>query len=61
MLIKNKLWLFNKDYQEIITKIPDNSIDLIVTDPPYRVTNRGNSGTMGGMMADKKNNERKGV
>lgn len=54
MLIKNKLWLFNKDYQEIITKIPDNSIDLIVTDPPYRVTNRGNSGTMGGMMADKK-------
>lgn len=54
MLIKNKLWFFNKDYREVIAKIPDNSIDLIATDPPYRVTNRGNSGTMGGMMKDKK-------
>ena len=52
--MKNKIWFFNKDYQEVITKIPDNSIDLIVTDPPYPVTHRGNSGTMGGMMADKK-------
>lgn len=28
--------------------IPDNSIDLIITDPPYRTTPRGSSGTMGG-------------
>lgn len=28
----------------------DNSIDLIVTDPPYRVTARGNPGNTGGML-----------
>lgn len=53
-MAKGNLYFFNKDYQNVITKIPDNSIDLIVTDPPYPVTNRGNSGTMGGMMATKK-------
>lgn len=44
--------IFNKDYQEIIKQIPDNSIDLILTDPPYKVTSRGNSGTMGGIIKD---------
>ena len=39
---------------ELMKQIPNEMIDLIVTDPPYKVTNRGNSGTMGGMMADKK-------
>ena len=29
--------------------ISDNQIDLIVTDPPYKVTSRGNSGNSGGM------------
>lgn len=28
----------------------DESIDLIVTDPPYRTTSRGNSGNSGGML-----------
>ena len=31
--------------------IPDKSIDLIVTDPPYRLTSRGSSGTMSGYWA----------
>lgn len=33
---------------DILKDIPNESIDLIVTDPPYKVTSRGNSGTMGG-------------
>ena len=31
--------------------IPDKRIDLIVTDPPYRLTSRGSSGTMSGYWA----------
>ena len=34
---------------ELIKDIPDNSIDLIVTDPPYKITARGNGGNSGGM------------
>ena len=30
--------------------MPDNSIDLIVTDPPYPITARGNHGNTGGML-----------
>ena len=33
--------------------IPDGSIDLILTDPPYRTTSRGNAGTMKGYWKDK--------
>ena len=36
------------DCLEIMKNIPDGSIDLIVTDPPYKTTSRGCSGTMGG-------------
>ena len=28
--------------------IPDKSVDLVVTDPPYKLTSRGTSGSMGG-------------
>lgn len=28
--------------------IPDESVDLVVSDPPYKITSRGSSGTMGG-------------
>ena len=35
------------DCLELMKDIPDKSIDLIVTDPPYKVTSRGGSGTMG--------------
>ena len=39
---------------ELMKDIPDKSIDLIVTDPPYKVTSRGGSGTMGGYWKQKK-------
>ena len=38
---------------ELIKDIPDNSIDLIVTDPPYKITARGNGGNSGGMFRKK--------
>ena len=42
--------LFNGDCLELISKLPDESIDLIITDPPYKVTSRGNAGNSGGML-----------
>ena len=45
--------LYNKDCLNIIKNIEDDSIDLIVTDPPYKTTKRGNSGNSGGMLKTK--------
>ena len=39
---------------EEMKNIKDNSIDLIVTDPPYKLTKRGSSGTMGGYWRSEK-------
>lgn len=38
------------DCLELMKDIPDNSVDLIITDPPYKVTSRGSAGNSGGMM-----------
>lgn len=35
---------------EIMKEIPNESIDMIVTDPPYKTTPRGNARNSGGMM-----------
>ena len=45
--------LYRGDCLEIIEKFPDGCIDLIVTDPPYKITARGTSGTMGGYWKSK--------
>lgn len=37
------------DCLELMKDIPDKSVDLIVTDPPYKVTSKGCTGTSGGM------------
>ena len=42
--------LFNGDCLYYLKDIPDDSIDLIVTDPPYKTTARGNAGNSGGML-----------
>ena len=47
------------DCLEILKEIPDNSIDLIVTDPPYKVTARGSAGNSGGMLQKKINRKGK--
>lgn len=33
--------LYNQDIKEMVKNLPDNSIDLVVTDPPYRVISGG--------------------
>ena len=45
--------LINEDAIEFMKTLKDESVDLIVTDPPYKVTARGNAGTSGGMMQSK--------
>ena len=38
------------DCLELMKDISDNSIDLLITDPPYPTTSRGNAGNSGGML-----------
>lgn len=47
--------LLNGNSIDLLKNIPDNSIDLIVTDPPYRTTPRGSYGDTGGMLKDELN------
>ena len=42
--------LINGDAVEFMKTLEDESIDLIITDPPYKVTARGSSGGTGGML-----------
>lgn len=42
--------LHKGDCLELMKNIPDNSIDLIATDPPYSTTARGNAGNSDGML-----------
>lgn len=42
--------LIRGDCIEQLKNIRDESINLLVTDPPYRVTARGNAGNSGGML-----------
>lgn len=46
----SKIKLYNNDYLPILSKFPNECIDLIVTDPPYLTTSRGNAGNSGGML-----------
>lgn len=39
--------LFNADCIEVMKEMENESIDLIVTDPPYKVTARGCAGNSG--------------
>ena len=36
---------------DLLKDLDNNSIDLICTDPPYKITSRGSSGNAGGMMS----------
>lgn len=44
--------LYNEDCMKVLEGLAVNSIDLIVSDVPYRITSHGNSGTMGGYMTN---------
>ena len=49
MIELNKI--YNMDCLEGMKQIPTGTIDLIATDPPYKLTSRGSSGTMSGYWA----------
>lgn len=51
--------IINDDCRNIFPKIESDSIDLILTDPPYLITPRGSNGTMGGMLTKKINKQGK--
>ena len=42
--------IINADCLDILRDLPDKCIDLIVTDPAYLITSRGNAGNSGGML-----------
>lgn len=44
--------IYNESCLEVFKRIPNESVDLIVTDPPYLITARGNS-LGGGMLQNK--------
>lgn len=45
--------IYNDNCLNIMSALPDCSVDLIVTDPPYKVTGSGTAGNTGGMLARK--------
>lgn len=42
--------LKNSDGIQLLKDLKENSVDCIITDPPYKTTARGNAGTSGGML-----------
>lgn len=49
----NDIEILNEDSIEFMKGLSDESIDLIVTDPPYPTTKRGSTGNSGGMCKKK--------
>ena len=41
--------LFNEDCMQVLKRLPDNSIDLIVTDPPYLIKKSSGGGAAAGI------------
>ena len=53
--ITPNIYIYNENCLDVFKTIPDESIDLIATDPPYPVMARGNNGNAGGMFLKKIN------
>lgn len=49
----NKDAIYCIDAMDGLRQLEDESIDLIVTDPPYKTTSRGNAGGLGGYFKNK--------
>ena len=39
--------IYNEDCLETLRRLPDNSIDLIIADPPYEIVSGGGGGSFG--------------
>lgn len=48
----NNICIFQGDCRVLLKSLPDESVDCVATDPPYKITSRGTQGTMGGFWAD---------
>jgi site-specific DNA-methyltransferase (adenine-specific) len=59
MNIMSEIKLIKGDCLIEMKNIPDESIDLICTDPPYRVTPKGCAGTMSGYWTNERTNKGK--
>ena len=51
--MERDIQLIHGDCLELLNNIPENSIDLIVTDPPYKITPKGCNGNTGGFITKK--------
>lgn len=51
--MENRVKIFNEDTIKIMKQMDDESVDLIITDPPYKTTSRGGTGNSGGMCKKK--------
>lgn len=59
MFRHNGVAIFNQDCLGMLGSLEDESVDLIVTDPPYTTTPRGNAGNSGGMLQKQINKDGK--
>lgn len=57
--VRNGIMLLNEDCLDVMDILEDECIDLIVTDPPYTTTSRGNAGNSGGMLQKQINKDGK--
>ena len=57
--MNEKIAIKQGDCLELMSNIRNDSIDCIITDPPYRITSRGNGGNSGGMFQKKEVNNGK--
>ena len=59
--MKENIKLYNGDCLEIMSNLIKDGVkvDLIITDPPYKITARGNGGNSGGMFQKKEVNNDK--
>ncbi|WP_346938080.1 site-specific DNA-methyltransferase [uncultured Clostridium sp.] len=53
MIDINNIKVLNKDVLDVFKGLKDESVDLVVTDPPYKTTSRGGTGNSGGMCKKK--------
>ena len=51
--------IYNENCLDGIKMLPDNCIDLVVSDPPYLLNQRGNAGNSGGMLQKELNKKDK--
>ena len=51
--------IYNENCLDGLKRLPDNCIDLVVSDPPYLLNQRGNAGNSGGMLQKELNKKGK--